>query len=146
MRSKETKHGDQAIILLNWLFKDEVLFQAVASRLANVISRKDDRYLNLGWCTLVRRLLEYEADTDQQSLDGTIADFYEFGLSLSLCFWKCDVGWLVTRFPSMAGIRQKCDSLVKILCPCIPHLSSIICKGRYTCFLAKLIIYTCVIA
>ncbi|TXG70455.1 hypothetical protein EZV62_005390 [Acer yangbiense] len=96
LRSKETKHGGQAMILLNWLFKDEILFQVMASNLANIILRKDDRYVSLGWCTLVRGLLEYESVMDQQLVNG---------------------------------IREKYDALLKILCPCIPHLSYIIYKG-----------------
>ncbi|KAL5810617.1 hypothetical protein ACOSQ4_027185 [Xanthoceras sorbifolium] len=96
LRSKETKHGGQAMILLNWLFKDELLSQVLASNLANIILRKDDRYVTLGWCTLVRGLLEHENVTDQQLVNG---------------------------------IREKYDALLKILCPCIPHLSYIVCKG-----------------
>lgn len=48
------------MILLNWLFLDEGLFQVVVRNLAGIISRMDDRYVALGWCFLGRRLIEYE--------------------------------------------------------------------------------------
>lgn len=60
------------MILLDWLFKDDILFQVLATNLANIIMRKDDRYLTLGWCTLVRGLLEYENAMDQHLLNGTL--------------------------------------------------------------------------
>lgn len=53
------------MILLNWLFQDEVLFQAVSRNLSNIISRNEDRFLALGWCLLIRRLVECEDTGDQ---------------------------------------------------------------------------------
>lgn len=72
LRSKGSKHGDQALILLNWLFKDEHLFQVLAMNLSNIIMRKDDRYISLGWCILVRSLLENGSTMDQHFLNGKI--------------------------------------------------------------------------
>lgn len=67
LRWKESKkHGSQAMILLNWLFQDELLFQAVATNLANIFVTKDDRYIAFGWCTLLRSLLEYESSMNPQ--------------------------------------------------------------------------------
>lgn len=60
LKIKESKHGNQNMILLNWLFLDEGLFQVVVRNLAGIISRKDDRYVALGWCLLGRRLIECE--------------------------------------------------------------------------------------
>ncbi|GLT96071.1 hypothetical protein SLE2022_137200 [Rubroshorea leprosula] len=70
LKSKDSKHGNQAMILFNWLFQDEVLFQIVATNLANIIARKDDRYIALGWCTLVRNLVEYESNMEQYLVNG----------------------------------------------------------------------------
>ena len=58
------------MILVNWLFQDDLLFRALASNLANIIIRKDDRYIALGWCILVRNLLEYETSITQYSMNG----------------------------------------------------------------------------
>ncbi|KAI3472180.1 hypothetical protein Pfo_029668 [Paulownia fortunei] len=57
---RESKQGNQVLILLNWLFQDEILFQAIVRNLAAIISRRDDRYVALGWCFLGRSLIEYE--------------------------------------------------------------------------------------
>ncbi|XVE61173.1 hypothetical protein DITRI_Ditri06bG0018400 [Diplodiscus trichospermus] len=70
MKYKDSKNGGQPMILLNWLFQDELLFQAVAMNLANIITRKDDRYIAFGWCTLVRGLMEYESIMDQYLVNG----------------------------------------------------------------------------
>ncbi|XP_010524083.1 PREDICTED: uncharacterized protein LOC104802271 isoform X1 [Tarenaya hassleriana] len=70
LRFKDTKHGSQALILLNWLFQDEVLFQDVARNLSEIIVKKEDRFLALGWCFLVRALVECEGNDDQQLLPG----------------------------------------------------------------------------
>ncbi|XP_057488030.1 uncharacterized protein LOC130774052 isoform X2 [Actinidia eriantha] len=60
LKHKDSKNGNQAMILLNWLYQDETLFQATAVNLANIIWRKEDHYITLGWCILVRGLVEYE--------------------------------------------------------------------------------------
>ncbi|KAB2098015.1 hypothetical protein ES319_A01G209000v1 [Gossypium barbadense] len=70
LKYKDSKHDNQPMILLNWLFQDEFLFQAVAMNLANIITRKDDRYIAFGWCTLVRGLMEYEKVMDQYLFNG----------------------------------------------------------------------------
>lgn len=80
LKSKESKHGGQAMIILNWLFKDELLFQILATNLANIIVRKDDRYITLGWCTLVRALLEYDTLTDQHLVTGKINSLFILSL------------------------------------------------------------------
>ncbi|WCJ33914.1 ARM repeat superfamily protein [Euphorbia peplus] len=75
LRTKDTKHGGQCVVLVNWLFQDEVLFECVARNLGEVIARKSDRYVALGWCVLVRNVVEYESFVDQYSLNG-IRDNY----------------------------------------------------------------------
>ncbi|KAH1123046.1 hypothetical protein J1N35_006206 [Gossypium stocksii] len=70
LKYKDSKHDNQPMILLNWLFQDEFLFQAVAMNLTNIITRKDDRYIAFGWCTLVRGLMEYENVMDQYLFNG----------------------------------------------------------------------------
>ncbi|KAF2307855.1 hypothetical protein GH714_032638 [Hevea brasiliensis] len=73
LRSKDSKHGGQALILINWLFQDEFLFQAVARSLADILARKDDRYIALGWCILIRSLVEYENFMDKHPVNGCVA-------------------------------------------------------------------------
>ncbi|CAL5362892.1 unnamed protein product [Camellia sinensis] len=58
LKHKESKHGNQAMLLFNWLFQDEIIFQALATNLAGIIRRKEDRYIALGWCILVRGLVD----------------------------------------------------------------------------------------
>lgn len=67
---KESKNGGQALILVNWLFQDELRFQSMATKLANIVVRKDDSYIALGWCVLVRNLLQYESSISQYSMNG----------------------------------------------------------------------------
>ncbi|KAK4404886.1 hypothetical protein Sango_0857200 [Sesamum angolense] len=55
------KQGNQVMILLNWLFQDEILFQYTMRNLAGIISKRDDHYVALGWCILGRSLIEYES-------------------------------------------------------------------------------------
>ncbi|KZV50268.1 hypothetical protein F511_23254 [Dorcoceras hygrometricum] len=70
LKIKESKHGNQNTILLNWLFLDEGLFQVVVRNLAGIISRKDDRYVALGWFILGRRLIEYENPENNLETSG----------------------------------------------------------------------------
>lgn len=58
------------MIILNWLFQDEFLFQAIATNLAKIIATKDDHFIALGWCTLVRGLVECDSGSDQYPLNG----------------------------------------------------------------------------
>lgn len=60
------------MVLLNWLFQDELIFQALARSLAEIISRKEDRYIALGWCNLVHGLIEYEITMNHFSNDGNV--------------------------------------------------------------------------
>ena len=75
------------MVLLNWLFQDEPLFEALSRSLADIIIRKEDRYIALGWCTLVRGLVDYEITMDQFSNNGTVAIslLFSMGMSLSGC-------------------------------------------------------------
>ncbi|XP_059646314.1 uncharacterized protein LOC132292139 isoform X2 [Cornus florida] len=70
LKLKESKHNNQVMILLNWIFQDEFLFEVLATNLASILLRKDDRYIALGWCTLVRGLVEYEISMDQSITSG----------------------------------------------------------------------------
>ncbi|KAG5615548.1 hypothetical protein H5410_015372 [Solanum commersonii] len=65
LRFTGSKHGNQVMILLNWLFEDEISFQALANDLKYILSRKEDRYISLGWCTLARSLIEFEVTMDK---------------------------------------------------------------------------------
>lgn len=60
------------MILLNWLFEDEISFQALANDLKAILSRKEDRYISLGWCTLARSLIEFEVTMDKVVTRGKL--------------------------------------------------------------------------
>ncbi|KAL3533811.1 hypothetical protein ACH5RR_007332 [Cinchona calisaya] len=85
LKFRESKHSNQAMILLNWLFQDEILFQALARNLAEIISRKDDRYIALGWCTLARSLIEYEISMDKLMTNGIREKYTALLKILSSC-------------------------------------------------------------
>lgn len=57
---RESKRGNQAMILLNWLFQDEIFLEAILWNVSGIISRRDDHHVALGWCILGRSLIEYE--------------------------------------------------------------------------------------
>ncbi|KAI3992440.1 hypothetical protein MKX01_022531 [Papaver californicum] len=65
---KDSRRSNQVLILLNWLFEDELVFEALAVDLVTIIKRKDDRYIALGWCTLIRAIVEHGI-TNKQSSD-----------------------------------------------------------------------------
>ncbi|KAL0359508.1 UNVERIFIED_CONTAM: hypothetical protein Sangu_0800200 [Sesamum angustifolium] len=82
------KQGNQVMILLNWLFQDEILFQYTMRNLAGIISKRDDHYVALGWCILGRSLIEYESVVNNVPINGSVAYlFYGF---LSILFFHCD--------------------------------------------------------
>ncbi|XP_042514637.1 uncharacterized protein LOC122089182 isoform X2 [Macadamia integrifolia] len=94
LKCKDSNHCSQAMILLNWLFQDEPLFQALASSFGEIIVKMEDHYIALGWCTMMHGLVDYEIS--------------------------------MNKF-SNSGIRERCNILLKILCPSMPRLSSILC-------------------
>ncbi|CAL0310061.1 unnamed protein product [Lupinus luteus] len=100
LKCKDSKHGGQAMILLNWLFQDELLFEPVAEGLASIITRKDDQYLLFGWCVLVRSLVEYENSIHQSSFTGIKERHADLLKVLS------------TRLPDLAGIVSKGSTLL----------------------------------
>ncbi|KAL6530431.1 hypothetical protein OROMI_028320 [Orobanche minor] len=67
---RESKQGNQTLILLNWLFQDEVLFKATVRNMADIICRRDDHYMALGWCILGRSLIEYENIVNNVSVNA----------------------------------------------------------------------------
>ncbi|KAH0977014.1 hypothetical protein GBA52_026733 [Prunus armeniaca] len=85
LRYKDTKNGGQSMVLLNWLFQDDFLFQAIATDLAKVISTKDDRFIALGWCTLVRALLDHETAITQFPMNGIMEKYSDLLKILSSC-------------------------------------------------------------
>lgn len=87
LKSKDVKHshGGQTMILLNWLFQNEFIFQAIATNLSKIIVTKDDRFIALGWCTLVRGLVEYESASDQFSMNGIKQGHIDFLKIFSTC-------------------------------------------------------------
>ncbi|CAJ1911035.1 unnamed protein product [Sphenostylis stenocarpa] len=83
----KSKHGDQAMVLLNWLFRDALLFQPVAEALAGVVTRKPvhDRYVLLGWCLLLRNLVEFESSAHQSMFGGIRERYRDLLKILSTC-------------------------------------------------------------
>lgn len=72
LRCKDSKYPNQAMILLNWLFQDEALFSPLVKDLVNIISRRGDRYIALGWCILVRSLVKYDTKMTSFSKNGKL--------------------------------------------------------------------------
>ncbi|TKY62599.1 hypothetical protein E2542_SST12457 [Spatholobus suberectus] len=95
----KSKHGDQAMVLLNWLFQDELLFQPIAEALAGIVTGRHDRYLLLGWCLLLRNLVEYESSAHQSMLAGIRERYGDLLKILSTCL------------PDLAGIVSKGSTL-----------------------------------
>lgn len=60
------------MVLFNWLFRDEIIFQALARNFADIIRRKDDHYIAFGWCTLARALVEYEISMNKLITNGKV--------------------------------------------------------------------------
>ncbi|KAK9141899.1 hypothetical protein Syun_011299 [Stephania yunnanensis] len=96
LSAKDSKKGYQSLILLDWLFRDELIFQALASNLAKIIVRKEDRYISLGWCTLTREIM------DAKIAKNEMTDL---------------------------GIEESHGMLLRILCPLISYISSIMVNG-----------------
>ncbi|KAK7285567.1 hypothetical protein RJT34_20343 [Clitoria ternatea] len=97
--SLKSKHGEQAMILLNWLFQDELLFQPVAQALAGMVTRKQDRYVLFAWCLLIRNLVEYE-NSPYQSMFAGIRERYGDLLKI-----------LSTCLPDLVGVVSKGSTL-----------------------------------
>ncbi|CAO2822198.1 unnamed protein product [Amaranthus hypochondriacus] len=76
LRCKESKRPNQALILLNWLFQDESLFVGLGKDLVNIVSKRGDHYIALGWCKLVRSLVKYETKMTSFSKRG-LRDNYQ---------------------------------------------------------------------
>ncbi|KAL2923694.1 Dicer-like protein 1 [Bienertia sinuspersici] len=112
LRCKESKHPNQAMILLNWLFQDEILFLPLAQDLVSIISRREDRYIALGWCRLVRTLVKYEINMTNFS-------------KVEVTQVKVEEGW--ERWDS--GLRDNYQALIKILSSSIEHLSIMVKNG-----------------
>ncbi|KAJ0246734.1 ARM repeat superfamily protein [Hirschfeldia incana] len=86
LRFKDGKYSSSpAMILLNWMFQDEVLFQGVSRNLSGIISRNEDRFLQLGWCLLIRSLVESEDTGDQGFWNGIKEKRWMFVEIVSSC-------------------------------------------------------------
>lgn len=85
LKLRESKNNNQAVLLLNWLFQDEVIFLALASNLADTISRKDDKYIALGWCTLVRAIIDYQSSMNKLITNGIRERYPSLLKILSTC-------------------------------------------------------------
>nr|XP_043612330.1 uncharacterized protein LOC122584038 [Erigeron canadensis] len=85
LRSKDSKHKNQEMILINWLFQDEVLFEALSRKFSDILLRKEDHHVALCWCVLARRLIEYEVTVSRFSLAGLKERYSGFLESLCIC-------------------------------------------------------------
>ncbi|MFS8002117.1 putative armadillo-like helical protein [Helianthus anomalus] len=85
LRSKDSKHKNQEMILINWLFQDEVLFQALARKFSDILLRKEDRHIALGWCILARRLIDYDVTMSRFSVTGIKERYTKLLENLCLC-------------------------------------------------------------
>lgn len=75
------------MILLNWLFQDDDVFQSLATNFASILLRKDDHYISLGWCILARDLVEDEITKEQLQTSGKLILLVVFHyVYLSLAF------------------------------------------------------------
>ncbi|KAF7819009.1 armadillo/beta-catenin-like repeat protein [Senna tora] len=95
LKSKDSKHGAQALILINWFFQDELLFEPVTKGLASIITRKSDHFLLFGWCIFVRAIVECENSSSQAVFSG-IRERYNALLDI-----------LSTCLPHLAGILSE---------------------------------------
>ncbi|XP_045793361.1 uncharacterized protein LOC123888366 isoform X3 [Trifolium pratense] len=85
LKCKNSKHGGQPIILLNWLFQDVLIFVPVVEALASIITRKNDRYLLFGWCLLLRSIVDYDTSVHQSMLSGIRERYSDLLKILSTC-------------------------------------------------------------
>lgn len=85
LRFTGSKHGNQVMILLSWLFEDEISFQDLANDLKAILSRKEDRYISLGWCTLARSLIEFEVTVDKIVTRGVQCRYDELLKIFCMC-------------------------------------------------------------
>ncbi|XP_011653934.1 uncharacterized protein LOC101210197 isoform X2 [Cucumis sativus] len=85
LKDKNWKRGGQVVVLLNWLFLDELIFLTLIKNIADIIVRKDDRYVALGWCILVRSLVEFESVPCELPLNGLRERFNDMLKVLCSC-------------------------------------------------------------
>ncbi|XP_071720458.1 uncharacterized protein [Rutidosis leptorrhynchoides] len=85
LRSKDLKYKNQEMILLNWLFQDEVLFEVLAKNFCDILLRKEDHHVALGWCILARRLIDFEVTMSQLSVTGLKERYSGFLQKLCTC-------------------------------------------------------------
>ncbi|XP_060206681.1 uncharacterized protein LOC132634681 isoform X3 [Lycium barbarum] len=122
LRFTGSKHGNQVMILLNWIFEDEICFQAIANDLEAVLTRKEDRYISLGWCTLARSLIEFEVTMDKLVTHAYQTKPMKKDITEVFVMWEWNILLL-------CGIRARYDALLKIFCMCMSHLVAIVRDG-----------------
>ncbi|XP_071721379.1 uncharacterized protein [Rutidosis leptorrhynchoides] len=85
LRSKDLKYKNQEMILLNWLFQDEVLFEVLIKNFCDILLMKEDHHVALGWCILARRLIDYDVTMSQLSVTGLKERYSGFLQQLCIC-------------------------------------------------------------
>ncbi|XP_023752977.1 uncharacterized protein LOC111901348 isoform X1 [Lactuca sativa] len=121
LRSKESRNKNQELILLNWLFQDEVLFQALARSFSDIVLRKEDHYIALGWCILARRLIEYEVTMSKFSTTG-IKERYT-GLLETFCTCSTHLLSLINSGSTLQGGFELPTRLSMAAADCVIALS-----------------------
>ncbi|KAD3336291.1 hypothetical protein E3N88_31810 [Mikania micrantha] len=126
LRSNDSKYKNQGMILLNWLFQDEVLFQALARNFSDILLRKEDHHIALGWCILARHLIEYEVTMSQFSATG-IKERYT-GLLESFCISSGHLLSLINNGSALQGVFELPTRLAVAAADCVIALSVALTK------------------
>nr|GEV80365.1 hypothetical protein [Tanacetum cinerariifolium] len=121
LRSKDSKYKNQEMILLNWLFQDEVLFRALARSFSGIVLRKEDHHIALGWCILARRLIEYDGTMIRFSTTG-IKERYS-GLLENICLCSSHLLSLINAGSTLQGGFELPTRLSVAAADCIIALS-----------------------
>ena len=76
------------MILLNWFFQDETSVEAILRNVSDIISRRDDHYVALGWCILARSLIEYENVVSDITTNGNFVIYVCASVFLCTLFYS----------------------------------------------------------
>ncbi|KAJ8769650.1 hypothetical protein K2173_005253 [Erythroxylum novogranatense] len=128
LKSKDSKSCGPGLLVINWLFQYELIFRFVAEELADIISRKEDRYVAFGWCILVRSLVEYERFMAQFTLHG-IRDNYSAFLKI-LCKRIPHLSCIVCKGSSLQNGFELPSRLSVAAADCILAVSEALTKQR----------------
>ncbi|GAB2233247.1 hypothetical protein Droror1_Dr00002466 [Drosera rotundifolia] len=127
LKCKNSKHANQAMILLNWLLQDKSLFESLARNLANLINFKEDHYIALGWCILVRDLVDYDKSVVQHQMSGIRMRHHS--LLMILCSSVPQLSLIVCNGSVLQNGFELPTRLALAAVDCILTLTQAIAKG-----------------